>query len=153
MISVEVSSEYDVEFLSIGMKIFFSQTLKQEWGEGVNPSREPHHYGSHYSNSGTVLHFLLRLPPYTKMFLQYQGSLLTQQRIFPLSSRIQLLIDSFDCFFSDDKFDLADRTFHSLQTTWRLTSADSTTDVKELIPEFFFLPEFLVNSEGNFRRP
>jgi hypothetical protein len=50
--------------------------------------------------------------------------------------------------FADDNFDLPDRTFHSLHTTWRLTSSDSTTDVKELIPEFFFLPEFLRNSEG-----
>jgi hypothetical protein len=50
--------------------------------------------------------------------------------------------------FADDNFDLPDRTFHSLHTAWRLTSSDSTTDVKELIPEFFFLPEFLRNSEG-----
>ena len=34
---------------------------------------EPFHYGSHYSNSGTVLHYLVRLPPFTRMFLSYQG--------------------------------------------------------------------------------
>ena len=34
----------------------------------------PYHYGCHYSNSGTVLHFLVRMPPFTKMFLQYQGT-------------------------------------------------------------------------------
>lgn len=50
----------------------------------------------------------------------------------------------------DDNFDLPDRTFHSLHTTWRLTSSDSTTDVKEMIPEFYFLQEFLVNYEGEF---
>ncbi|KAL0267522.1 UNVERIFIED_CONTAM: hypothetical protein PYX00_009770 [Menopon gallinae] len=83
-------------------------------------NKEPYHYGSHYSNSGTVLHFLVRLPPFTKMLLQYQ----------------------------DRNFDLPDRTFHSLHTTWRLASCDSTTDVKEMLPEFFFLPEFLVNSQG-----
>ncbi|XP_068085277.1 lysosomal-trafficking regulator [Anabrus simplex] len=97
--------------------------LKQELMEGqrlVTLNYEPYHYGSHYSNSGTVLHFLVRLPPFTRMFLTYQ----------------------------DNNFDLPDRTFHSLYTTWRLTSSDSTTDVKELIPEFFFLPEFLLNSEG-----
>ena len=33
----------------------------------------PYHYSSHYSNSGTVLHFLVRLPPFTSMFLKYQG--------------------------------------------------------------------------------
>ena len=45
-------------------------------------------------------------------------------------------------------FDIADRTFRKLQTTWWLSSSESATDVKELIPEFFFLPEFLANSES-----
>ncbi|XP_033229888.1 lysosomal-trafficking regulator isoform X2 [Belonocnema kinseyi] len=97
--------------------------LKQALNEGLNLialNQEPFHYGSHYSNSGTVLHFLVRLPPFTSMFLSYQ----------------------------DDNFDIPDRTFHALATTWRLTSCDSTTDVKELIPEFFYLPEFLLNAEG-----
>lgn len=79
----------------------------------------PYHYGSHYSNSGTVLHFLVRIPPFTRYFLHYQ----------------------------DNNFDLPDRTFHSVLTTWRLASRDSTTDVKELIPEFFSFPEFLENAE------
>lgn len=103
---------------------FHPQYLKQALSEGLNLvalNQEPFHYGSHYSNSGTVLHFLVRLPPFTSMFLNYQ----------------------------DDNFDIPDRTFHALATTWRLTSCDSTTDVKELIPEFFYLPEFLLNFEGS----
>jgi len=28
---------------------------------------------------------------------------------------------------------------------------ENPNDVKELIPEFFYLPEFLVNSDGNWR--
>lgn len=79
----------------------------------------PYHYSSHYSNSGTVLHFLVRLPPFTSMFLKYQ----------------------------DNQFDIPDRTFHSMATTWKLSSFVSNTDVKELIPEFFFLQEFLLNGE------
>lgn len=35
-----------------------------------------------------------------------------------------------------------------MNTTWRLSSYESMTDVKELIPEFFYLPEFLINREG-----
>ena len=81
---------------------------------------KPYHYSSHYSNSGTVLHFLVRLPPFTSMFLLYQ----------------------------DNNFDIPDRTFHSMATTFRLTSKESTTDVKELIPEFFYLFDFLENTEG-----
>uniref|UniRef100_A0A672PU99 Lysosomal trafficking regulator n=1 Tax=Sinocyclocheilus grahami TaxID=75366 RepID=A0A672PU99_SINGR len=99
--------------------------LEEEYKKGKReddpmPPVQPYHYGSHYSNSGTVLHFLVRLPPFTKMFLAYQ----------------------------DQSFDIPDRTFHSMNTTWRLSSYESMTDVKELIPEFFYLPEFLVNREG-----
>lgn len=79
-----------------------------------------YHYGSHYSNSGTVLHFLVRLPPFTQMFLLYQ----------------------------DNNFDIPDRTFHSMDIAWKLASGDSTTDFKELTPEFFYLPEFLLNFEN-----
>ena len=50
-------------------------------------------------------------------------------------------------FSSGDSFDIADRTFRNIATTWWLSSSESTTDVKELIPEFFFLPEFLINTE------
>ncbi|KAH9506209.1 hypothetical protein DERF_010951 [Dermatophagoides farinae] len=79
----------------------------------------PYHYGAHYSNSGIVLYYLVRLPPYTQMFLHYQ----------------------------DRNFDLPDRSFHSIQTTWRLATEDSTNGFKEMIPEFFYLPEFLCNLE------
>ena len=48
----------------------------------------------------------------------------------------------------DRNFDVPDRSFHSVGVSWRLASSDSTTDVKELIPEFFYLPEFLVNAHG-----
>ena len=64
---------------------------------------------------------MVRLPPFTKLFLEYQ----------------------------DASFDIPDRTFHSMETTYRLSSFASTTDVKELIPEFFFFPEFLCNLEGS----
>ncbi|XP_037048186.1 lysosomal-trafficking regulator isoform X2 [Bradysia coprophila] len=79
----------------------------------------PYHYSSHYSNSGVVLHFMVRVPPFTHFFLHYQ----------------------------DNNFDLPDRTFHSVDTTWRLASKESPTDVKELIPEFFCFPEMFENFE------
>ena len=51
--------------------------------------------------------------------------------------------------FQDGNFDLPDRTFHNIEATWRLASGDSSsgTDVKELIPELFYLPEMLINGE------
>jgi hypothetical protein len=43
-------------------------------------------------------------------------------------------------------FDLADRMFHSLKEAWLSASRNNMADIKELIPEFFYLPEFLENS-------
>ena len=115
-LAVPISVQSDEKREMFEERYFF---LDEEYKR--NPqSTAPYHYGSHYSNSGTVLHFLLRLPPFTQMFLEYQ----------------------------DQSFDLPDRTFHSMETAWRLASHDSATDVKELIPEFFFLPEFLLNNEN-----
>lgn len=51
----------------------------------------------------------------------------------------------------DNNFDMPDRTFHSLATTWRLITNDSPTDVKELIPELFYQPELFHNNEGKVR--
>lgn len=42
------------------------------------------------------------------------------------------------------KFDHADRLFQSIDGTYR-NCLSNTSDVKELIPEFFYMPEFLVN--------
>jgi hypothetical protein len=41
--------------------------MVQEMGE------TPYHYGSHYSNIGSVLHFLVRLDPFTRGFIEFQG--------------------------------------------------------------------------------
>ena len=46
------------------------------------------------------------------------------------------------------RFDVADRQFHSIPAMWQ-GLMDNPNDVKELIPEFFYLPEFLVNADGN----
>ncbi|MEQ2210252.1 WD repeat and FYVE domain-containing protein 3, partial [Xenoophorus captivus] len=45
-------------------------------------------------------------------------------------------------------FDLADRMFHSVREAWLSASKHNMADVKELIPEFFYLPEFLLNSNN-----
>lgn len=45
------------------------------------------------------------------------------------------------------RFDCADRQFHSIPATWQALM-DNPNDVKELIPEFFYFPEFLENQNG-----
>eukprot|EP01156_Anaeramoeba_ignava_P013955 Anaeramoba_ignava/a607888_33.p1 GENE.a607888_33~~a607888_33.p1 ORF type:complete len:758 (+),score=205.48 a607888_33:394-2667(+) len=85
----------------------------------IDDSIPPFHYGSHYSNQGGVLFYLIRIEPFTSLFIEMQGG----------------------------KFDIADRVFHSLPTTWE-SCLTSQSDVKELIPEFYFFPEFLENSNN-----
>lgn len=62
-----------------------------------------------------------------------------------------LLYICFHLFFSPlqgGHFDLADRMFHSVREAWLSASKHNMADVKELIPEFFYLPEFLLNSNN-----
>ncbi|KAI4529225.1 hypothetical protein MG293_020473 [Ovis ammon polii] len=42
-------------------------------------------------------------------------------------------------------FDVADRMFHSVKSAWESASRENMSDVRELTPEFFYLPEFLTN--------
>ena len=44
---------------------------------------------------------------------------------------------------------MADRQFHSVPSMWK-TLLENPNDVKELIPEFFYLPEFLENQNSKF---
>lgn len=47
--------------------------------------------------------------------------------------------------------------FNSIKEAWLSASKHNMADVKELIPEFFYLPEFLVNSNhfdlGKYHEP
>jgi hypothetical protein len=86
-------------------------------------SDPPYHYGTHYSSAMTVSSYLIRLEPFVKSYLLLQGG----------------------------SFDHADRLFYSIEKAWLSASRDNMSDVRELTPEFFYLPEFLVNSnEYNF---
>ena len=38
--------------------------------------------------------------------------------------------------------------FHSVKESWLSASKHNMADVRELIPEFFYLPEFLTNSNN-----
>ncbi len=79
----------------------------------------PYHTGSHYSTSAMVIWYLLRMEPFT----------------------------SYHVWLQDGKFDRPDRLFYSIQHTYR-GCISNTQDVKELVPEFFFNPEFLYNTNN-----
>ncbi|XP_055616830.1 neurobeachin isoform X23 [Toxorhynchites rutilus septentrionalis] len=81
------------------------------------PGIPPFHYGTHYSTAAFALNWLIRIEPFTTMFLALQGG----------------------------KFDHPDRLFSSITLSWKNCQRD-TSDVKELIPEWYFLPEMFYNS-------
>lgn len=78
----------------------------------------PFHYGTHYSCAAYVLYYLMRLEPFSRLALSLQGG----------------------------HFDVSDRLFHNVGSSWLSASSENLQDVRELIPEFFYLPEFLLNS-------
>ncbi|KAI9289228.1 hypothetical protein BC943DRAFT_300701 [Umbelopsis sp. AD052] len=93
----------------------FADRYKQ-WGETDDPA-PAFHYGTHYSSAMIVCSFLIRLEPFTQHYLKLQGG----------------------------TFDHADRLFDSIGKAWDSASMRNMSDVRELIPEFFYLPEFLEN--------
>ncbi|XP_055386714.1 WD repeat and FYVE domain-containing protein 3 isoform X2 [Condylostylus longicornis] len=95
------------------------QKRYKEWDD-PHGETPPYHYGTHYSSAMIVCSYLVRLEPFTQHFLRLQGG----------------------------HFDLADRMFHSIKEAWLSASKFNMADVKELIPEFFYLPEFLTNSNN-----
>ncbi|KAM7346348.1 A kinase anchor protein rugose isoform 17-T24 [Cochliomyia hominivorax] len=90
----------------------------ESWESDTIP---PFHYGTHYSTASFTLNWLVRVEPFTTMFLALQGG----------------------------KFDYPDRLFSSVNLSWKNCQRD-TSDVKELIPEWYFLPEMFYNS-SNYR--
>ncbi|CAI4227406.1 unnamed protein product [Auanema sp. JU1783] len=98
------------------------QFLKRyrEWDDPTGET-PPYMYGTHYSSAMIVVSYLVRLEPFTQQFLSLQGG----------------------------HFDLADRMFHSVGDAYVSASMNNMADVKELIPEFFTLPEMFQN-KNNF---
>lgn len=76
-------------------------------------------YGSHYSSPGVILHYMIRQEPFTSMAIDLQSG----------------------------RFDCPDRLFFDLAESWKSCNT-SSSDVKELIPEFFTLPEMLLNTNN-----
>ncbi|XP_067889578.1 neurobeachin a isoform X3 [Heterodontus francisci] len=79
----------------------------------------PYHYNTHYSTATSTLSWLVRIEPFTTFFLNA----------------------------NEGKFDYPERTFSSIAKSWRNCQRD-TSDVKELIPEFYYLPEMFMNSNN-----
>ena len=77
---------------------------------------KPYNYGSHYSNPIYVTHFLSRIFPFCNILIELQG----------------------------DRFDEPDRIFISVKDTFHSCTTQKG-DLRELIPEFFSIPEMFFN--------
>lgn len=89
----------------------------KQFAEMADQNAPPFHYGTHYSSAMIVSSYLIRLQPFVQSYLLLQGG----------------------------NFDHADRLFDSIEKAWLSASKDTMSDVRELTPEFFYLPDFLVN--------
>lgn len=78
----------------------------------------PFHHGTHYSTSGGVLYFLIRVEPFTTFAKIFQGG----------------------------DFDLAARLFDSVEASFN-SCVVGPADCKELVPEFYFNGMFLLNAD------
>ncbi|KAI5118373.1 hypothetical protein M0805_008701 [Coniferiporia weirii] len=96
------------------------EAAQQRYENLKSVGETPFHYGTHFSSSMIVCHFLIRLEPFTHMFKTLQGG----------------------------DWDLPDRLFSDLPRAYHSASRDLRGDVRELIPEFFTCPEFLQNSSN-----
>ena len=75
-------------------------------------------YRVHYSNPAYVLLYLVRCEPFTSLHIEFQNGY----------------------------FDNPDRLFASIPSAWASVTSEAL-DLRELIPEFFSLPDFLINYE------
>ncbi|XP_033955876.1 WD repeat- and FYVE domain-containing protein 4 isoform X1 [Pseudochaenichthys georgianus] len=98
-------------------QMFIKRYEEVETTEGEGNLSARCHYCTHYSSAISVASFLVRMEPFSHTFLTLQGV-----------------------------FDIPDRMFYSIKKEWESASRDNTGDVRELIPEFFYLSDFLLNS-------
>ena len=76
----------------------------------------PYVFGSHFSNGAYISHYLVRIFPFTNISIEIQGN----------------------------AFDSPDRLFINFYKSFLNCSSDKS-DVREIIPQFFYLPEIFIN--------
>ncbi len=94
----------------------------------INAEDIPYIFGSHFSNPAYVSHFLTKIFPFTLSAIEIQGK----------------------------GFDAPDRLFINLDKTFNSCFSEKS-DLRELIPQFFYLPEMFINinnlNMGKLQKP
>ena len=127
----DVGEEYVIDYqyrdmnLPMGMLELSDEGIKRKEEFDLNyetlldlgdENNKPYVFGSNYSNPIYVCNYLMRLFPFTHISIELQGQ----------------------------GFDKPDRLFLSVKTSF-FNSTSQKGDVRELIPEFFYLPEMFRN--------
>ena len=100
------------------------EVAKEEINDGISDIQEAFYFNAHYSNGAYTCNFLLRIFPYSFIAIEIQG----------------------------DGFDDPNRLFNSIDQTLKSMSS-SIGDLREILPEFYFLPEMLLNiNKLNFKK-
>ena len=76
----------------------------------------PYMYGSHFSNILYVSYYLIRIFPFTNISIEIKG----------------------------DSFDIHDKLFINFYKSF-INSTIHRSDIREIIPQFFYLPEMFIN--------
>jgi hypothetical protein len=92
------------------------EELRLNYSQFQDEGISPFHHGSHYSNGGIVLHYLVRIEPFARQA----------------------------CLLQNNSFDVPDRLFINMDNAWK-SCLSNGGDVKELIPEMFFFTDALFN--------
>ncbi|CCW60039.1 unnamed protein product [Phytomonas sp. EM1] len=95
--------------------------IKRLYEETKEMGDVPSHYFTHYSSAAVVLYYLMRLEPFTALYILLQGG----------------------------RFDHPDRMFHTMSAAFRGVISNMQ-DTRELIPELFYLPELCINHNNVF---
>ena len=100
------------------------EMTKEEINDGISDIPEAYYFNTNYSNTVYICNYLLRIFPYSFIAIEIQG----------------------------DGFDDPNRLFHSIEHTFNSISVFNT-DLRELSPEFYYLPEMFINmNKMNFKK-
>ena len=124
MMSVNDSGEkrknnYILKYTMMKKEFEVNEKENKNSNNGMNINKQLYIYGSHYSNPLYVCHYLTRIFPFSNISIELQG----------------------------DKFDDPNRLLISVNKSFE-ASASHEGDVRELCPEFFYLPEIFVNQNN-----
>jgi len=98
------------------IKQYISDKIDEEDEEDENKEKDLYYFAVNYSTPIFVTDYLVRLFPYSLCSIELQGA----------------------------EFDNPNRLFHSFESAL-INMTDEKSDVRELIPEFFYLPELFIN--------